>query len=210
MLNLDIVCASHRDSVLQENLLSNLDTTLFKQLHVMTGFNNVPMAYNAAMVDAKYVMWLHEDVKLSKDFFSNLEAALTLAPQDFGVLGVAGVKLNANGERLFYGNISDRGKPWGSQYDLPKEVDTLDELLIITHRGVTFDVNLPLDFYAADMCMQMKKQGKKNYAINAHVEHNSTRPFGGRTPSFHFAHDYFRDKWIDYAPIGTTCTVVKK
>lgn len=212
MIDLDIVCASHRQDVLDKNLCASpgiLSNDHYKRLHIMRGFDNVAKAYNAALTKAKLVMYVHEDVYLPEGFFVNLYNVLRAIPEDFGVLGVAGVKLSSNGERHFHGHISDRGKPWGSQYGLPAEVDTLDELLLVTRGDYEFDEMLPLDFYGADICMQATKAGKKNYAINAYVQHNSSRAFGGRTPSFHFAHDYFRDKWINFLPIGTTCTVVK-
>lgn len=211
-LDLDIVCASHRRQVLHDNLLRSpeIKDGPFKAMHIMTGFDNVAKAYNAAShSDSKYVLYCHEDVYLPAGFFKVLEGQLKIVDPDFGVLGVAGVKL-VKGQRHFSGFISDRGKPWGSQFDLPKEVDTLDELLIITKGDYRFDENLPNDFYAADVCMQAKTRGKKNYAINAYCEHNSSRPFGGRTDSFFEAREYFKKKYQAWLPVGTTCTVIEK
>lgn len=213
MLDLDIVCASHRADILDKNLLATpgiTDGRTFKRLHIMRGFDNVAKAYNAARTEAAYVMYVHEDVYLPVDFFINLFNAFRSVPYNFGVLGVAGVQLAENNQRHFHGYILDRGKPWGSQFDLPHEVDTLDEMLLITKGNLLFDENLPLDFYGADICTQAKAKGLKNYAINAYCQHNSTREFGGRTESFYTAQEYFKRKWEEFLPIGTTCAVVTK
>lgn len=213
---IEYVTASHDQTILANNLLRS-PGLLKHGIHIQSGFTNVSAAYNAVGIQFKYqlpeqfkkpvVVYVHHDVFLPESFESDLYKALERVPDDWGVLGVAGVKL-VNGFKQIHGYISDRGKKWGSPWNLPAEVDTLDELLLITRGDLVFDENLDQDFYGADICMQARAAGKKCYAINAYCEHNSGRPMGGRTEAFYRCQTYFRNKWIDYLPIGTTCALI--
>lgn len=204
---IEYVTASHDPEVLNNNLLKSEVVYKHHPLTVQTGFNNISKAYNAAKACLNTVVWVHHDVFLPPDFEMQLNRALTKVPDDWGVLGVAGVKLVGN-KKDIKGYILDRGKKWGSPIGLPAEVDTLDEMLLITRGKVTFDENLDLDFYGADICMQAIAAGKKNYAINAFCHHNSTRVVGGRTESFYRCQAYFRKKWRAFLPIATTCALI--
>jgi hypothetical protein len=93
---------------------------------------------------------------------------------------------------------------------LPTSVQTLDEMLLITHGDFVFDEKLPFDFFGADICMQAIAQGRQNFAIDAYCDHNSDRPVGGRTPAFYEAEAYFKKKWEAYLPIVTTCSLMLK
>ena len=207
---IDFITASHDDKILKANLLKSILFADYK-LTIAFGFNNIPKAYNSIKAKTEIVVYLHHDIFLPPDFFSNLQHAIktvTKLDKNWGVLGVAGVKL-INNQRQIFGNINDRGIPFGSAQNLPHEVDTLDELLLITHGDIVFDENLPLHFYGADICMQAKQQGRKCYAINAYCHHNSSLVRGHRSESFYTCMDYFKNKWKHYLPIATTCTIVK-
>jgi hypothetical protein len=172
-------------------------------VHIQKYYTNVPKAYNDVQVNG-VVMYVHEDVYLPDTFREDLFTALKKAPDDWGVLGVAGVS-----NRQIKGYINDRGRLWGRPINKPVEVDTLDEMLLITRGDLKFDEQFPLDFYGADICMQARLQGRKCYVINAYCEHNSSRKFGERTPSFYESEKLFREKYINYLPIATTCTLIR-
>lgn len=199
---IEFVTASHSEEVLQANLLRSPILDKYP-LTVQKNYTNVPKAYNEAKTSASIVIYLHHDVFLPESFELDLMMSLFRIP-DFGVLGVAGVTAN----RKIHGNILDRGRPWGSKNDLPSLVDTLDELLLVTHGDTRFDENLQQDFYGADICMVARKRGLMNFAINAFCHHNSSRSFGGRTDSYYDSEKYFREKWKDYLPVPTTTTIV--
>ena len=207
---IDFIVATNNREVLKNNLLRSLIIQQYGTQELM-GFKNIPEAYNIATPSAPdgVVCYVHQDVFLPDTFAEELAKGIALLPDDWGVVGVAGVKL-VDGVKKNYGYISDRGNLWGKPFRDPVEVQTLDELLLITKGNYKFDENLPFDFYGADICMQAQAQGKKCYAINAFVEHNSTRPVGGRTPEFYTAEQYFRDKWKDLLPIVTTCSRLEK
>jgi hypothetical protein len=217
------VTASHHAGILTANLLRSPILKKYS-CHTIPGFTNIPAAYNTLndffaqeQVTAKdnIVIYVHHDVYLPESFEKDLEKALERVPGDWAVLGVAGVKIDvAKPEwkttlpKLLFGYILDRGKQWGSPWKLPAEVDTLDEMLLITRGDMVFDEQLPQDFYGADICMQARQQGKKCYAISAYCEHNSTRKMGERTPSFFESQEKFKNKWKDFLPIATTCAIV--
>jgi hypothetical protein len=211
---IEFVTASHNAEVLKQNLeRSKIFST--NRLIVQRDYTNVSKAYNEAQlkgVKGKDVaVYVHHDVFLPPGFETMMNHFLTEASKldpDWGVIGCAGVKLE-NYDKKIYGHILDRGKEWGTSSNLPHEVDTLDELLLITRGDFLFDENLEQDFYGADICMQAKLQGRKNYAINAYCHHNSSRGFGKRTDSFFKSEKCFRTKYKDYLPIATTCTIVE-
>lgn len=204
------IVASNDAAILVDNLLKSPVAKGPTPIHAFPGFTNIPKAYNyLAQRPGTITCYVHQDVFLPAEFMSNIEVAFERIPDDWGVLGVAGVKFQ-DGKKQIHGFIKDRGRGWGSPWNLPAEVDTLDEMLLITRGDLLFDEQFDLDFYGADICMQARERGQKCYAISAYCEHNSGRAFGGRTESFYQAQERFREKWRDHLPIATTCTIVEK
>lgn len=202
------ISASHNPKILEVNLMHS-KIAREQGIYIEEDCKNVAKAYNWLSAGKGMCCFIHHDVILPDSFEEDVMNALKEIPDNFGVIGVAGVRL-VNGKKENKGYMADRGKVWGSPIGLPCEVQTLDEVLFITHGDLIFDEQLNFDFYCADACMQMIAQGRKNYAINAFVHHNSTRAVGGRTESFYKAQDYFKEKWKDYLPIATTCCILEK
>jgi hypothetical protein len=207
---IEFITASHDDSILTKNLANSSIFEFDYNLTVFKGYNNIPRAYNIKAPSFPNICYLHHDVFLpapfEKQVRKSIEFMKTVDP-NWGVLGVAGVRLE-NGVKKNYGYIRDRDREWGSPGGLPAEVDTLDELLLITHGDFKFDEQFDLHFYGADICMQAKLQGRKCYAINAYCHHNSGLPLGYRSESFRECERRFRAKYIDHLPISTTCSIV--
>lgn len=215
MLSIEFVTATNDFDMLERNLLASPVVYRYP-LAILSNFPSVPAAYNSFNPRANWTVYVHHDVRFPDNWEDDLAAALESARSDWAILGVAGVNLTA-GVRTTHGYVLDRGRPWGQPEGLPAEVDTLDEMLLIVNRKVgyqlRFDENLPFDFYGADLCCQARRNVAsylpfKSIAINAFCEHNSARPFGGRTDGFYRAEDRFRDKWKDRLPIATTCAVI--
>lgn len=207
---IEFVTASHDEDILQKNLGESSIFELDYNLWVCRGFTNIPKAYNSKGPSFPHICYVHHDVFLPGSFSSQIRIAIdTMKAIDpnWGILGVAGVKL-VNGKKQNHGHILDRCREWGSPNGLPAEVDTLDELLLITHGDLQFDEQFDLHFYGADICMQAKLQGRKCYAINAFCHHNSGLPLGHRSESFKECERRFRAKYIDHLPIVTTCSMI--
>lgn len=210
------ITASHKPEVLEQNLLKS--KVLEKsELIVQKGYTNISKAYNEADTDADIRVYLHHDVWLPDDFEKDIVNSINEVERidpNWGVLGVAGVVLTKAGLKR-YGFLSDRGVRTGSPENLPHEVDTLDELmLIIKDKDLRFDEKIPsAHFYGADICMRSKLHGKKNYVINAFCHHNSELPKiqeKDLPKDFDVAKDYIRKKYKNALPIATTCTIIKK
>jgi len=210
------ITPSHRPEVLEQNLMRS---RIFesRELVVQRGYTSVPQAYNEAETGADIRVYLHHDVWLPDEFEKDLVNSINEVERvdpNWGVLGVAGVILTDTGlER--YGFLNDRGQQLGSPENLPHVVDTLDELmLIVKDKGLRFDENIPsAHFYGADICMQAKLKGKKNYVINAFCHHNSGLQASHEKnlpKDFFEAKDYIRKKYIDALPIATTCIIINK
>lgn len=204
--NIEIVVASHNLSILKNNLLKS-DITMHYPLNIKEGFTNIPKAYNSYKGTADIIIYSHHDVFLYGLFEKQLLEALHTAPKDWGVLGLAGVKLE-NNVRKIYGYIMDRGKAWGAPVSGFVEVDTLDELILITKGDLKFDEQFEQDFYGADLCMQAKVKGLKSYVFKSFCDHNSGRKIGARTESFYLSKEKFKRKWQGLLPIATTCGLI--
>jgi len=159
---IEIVCATHNREILKNNLLKS-DITEKYPMNIIYDYTNIPKAYNSIKREGTTI-YVHHDVFLYSLFEKELFEALQNAPDDWGVLGLAGVKFE-NNVRKIYGYIMDRGKPWGAPVNGFVEVDTLDELLLITKGDLIFDEQLEQDFYAADICLQARMKGKKSYVF---------------------------------------------
>lgn len=206
---IEFVTASHRQDVLSNNLLQSPILEKYP-LTIMRDFQNVAEAYNQAELHGReFVVYVHHDVYLPESFeVELLRSLLKLVHVNWGVLGVAGVDLR-HGNRRIFGHIEDRGSQWGMKQNLPHQVDTLDELMLITKGRGQFDPQFDQHFYGADLCLQAKLAGQTCHAIDAFCHHNSTLQPGFRSQSFRKCEVLFRAKYIDHLPIATTCTVIR-
>jgi len=208
--DIQFICPSNDKWVLRNNLLRSKILESYP-LKVQRDYTNISKAYNDFKSDSEIRVYLHHDVFLPDDFEENLLKGIEKIEEtdpNWGVIGVAGVRSVGDGKEI-YGYISDRGKKWGKPDNLPHEVDTLDELLLIVKdKKLKFDENIPsTHFYGADICLQAQEMGKKNYAINAYCEHNSS--LGEKPAGFYAARDYIMIKYKNKRPIATTCTIIK-
>lgn len=212
-MKFNLITASHDEGILSKNLAAS---HFFNLCTVVKGYTNVAAAYNYAnkpcngLLD-EYNVFVHHDLYLPPSFEGALKHAIlqiNFLDKNWGVLGLYGAIME-NGQRRFYGHVRDRGNNLGTSAGLPKEVQTLDELLLITKGDFVFDEQFDLHFYGADICLQAINQGRKNYAISAYVHHNSSLKMGYRSQSFLDCQLKFKNKWKGFLPINTSCTLVQ-
>lgn len=210
-LTIEFVTPSHNPEILEKNLLKS---KIFKEckLTVQTNYTNISKAYNEAEVDSDIVIYIHHDVYLPRRFERDLRNSLSRIEKidpNWGVLGVAGATITKNGTHNFFLYLLDRGRRVGDRRKLPQEVETLDELILITRGDLKFDEDIPsTHFYGVDICLQARLQGRKCYAIDAYCHHNSGLPLGVLPNDFFLARDYIRHKYEHLLPIATTCTII--
>lgn len=205
------VTASHKPEILEANLLRS---SIFRRypLVIQRGFENVPQAYNDAHAQGDVVIYVHHDVFLPDDFETNLLAGIAdieTRDRNWGVLGVAGVVVTPSGKD-FYAHLTGRGQIFTGVSPPPHEVETLDELILITRGDFTFDESLGNHFYGADICLQARLQGRRAYVIEAFLQHNCGREFGTKPPDFDDSRALFKNKYRHLLPLATTCTRIEQ
>ena len=203
---IEIISASHNEETLQNNLLKSAITKHCPVI-IQRDYTNVAKAYNEAKSKAAIQVYVHNDVFLPDNFEDSLYAAIlnmNIIDPNWGCIGSCGVRVE-QGMKKEYGYILDRGREWGSPNNLPQEVQTLDEVILITKGDLKFDEQFEQDFYGADLCLNYAAQGRKSYAAKLFLHHNSGRAIGGRTPSFYESEEKFYKKWTT-RPLCTTCS----
>ncbi len=210
----EFICASHKEEVLKQNLLRSPILEKYP-IKFQKGFTNICKAYNKANSKADIQIYVHHDVYLPETFENDLMngiAEIDNIDPNWGVIGVAGVVCIDDTTKVSYGYLSDRGTTWGNKKGLPHEVDTLDELILITKGDFKFDEKiLSQHFFGADICLQAKRQGKKNYVIEAFLEHNSGLIKYSKLPKeFYRERKYIANKYKDLLPTATTCTIIPR
>lgn len=137
--------------------------------------------------NSKYIMFIHQDVKLcSENFLNDVELILDSLYKP-GVVGIAGVEslltlIKNKSLRGVLGNL-DHGiplKPVSKHViDQPTEVQTVDECLFIIPKKlfnkINFDDECCYDWhlYAADFCLSSEKLGYKTYILPLYIQHIS-------------------------------------
>lgn len=210
MKKFSIICCSNDLAVLNKNLLSNYD--VFNHDLIVKFFpKNICAAYNAAAAIAQgdYLIFVHQDICLPESFFADLSESIDkMSSMIWGIAGAAG----RDCEGVYWGWCNDRGDLWGSPKDLPKEVQTLDEMILIVPKDVfklvRFDENIKNQhLFGTDLCLQISAHGLPSYAINCFCFHNSKMSYTIGKDFFDTA-SYLRKKWNYRLPIYSTCAVI--
>jgi hypothetical protein len=214
MTALGFIVATNNGEVLEKNFLrSKVIRDKKYPVSLQRGYRNIGKAYNDAMakMDAQLLVCLHQDVFLPDGWETQALASIKgLEKSNWGVLGVAGAKW-AERRRILLGHILDRGVEFGSAGNLPAQVDTLDEVLLIIRndRKLLFDERIPTThFYGADICLQASAKGMGCWAIGAYCHHNAIE-CNRDTPEFRKAAKYMQKKWRRRLPFVTTCALVE-
>ena len=95
----------------------------------------------------------------------------------------------------------------GDATGLPRQVQTLDELVLVIRRdsGLRFNEGLAgFHFYGTDLCLSARKMGLSCYAISAFCIHN-TRQYFALPPDFYRSYWSVKKFWREALPIQTSC-----
>lgn len=214
MTTLGFIVATNNEELLQKNFLSSKVIRDKKYpVALQRGYRNIGKAYNDAMakMEAEILVCLHQDVFLPDCWEDQAIASLAkLKTIKWGVLGVAGMR-SMERRSVLVGHLLDQGTEIGSPENLPIQVDTLDELLLVIRNDgkLLFDERIPTThLYGADICLEASRQGMGCFAISAYCHHNAN-VYNRDTPEFRRAVKYMQKKWKRRLPFVTTCTVVE-
>jgi len=217
---ISLICVYNNKEVLDKYLLETLKTqTVEYELILINNINNKydsasnALNYGGKKATGKYLMFVHQDVKLkSEKWLNNVEMSLD-SLENLGIVGVAGVSERFDG---IISNIKHGNPPRAAgtiQINHPVEAQTLDECLFIIPRSIFDKCQLNEDIkgwhlYAVDYCLNIKKTSLKVYIIPNLIYHRSYE-FKIALPKDYYKIlkkilEYHRN---EYKKIHTTCGI---
>jgi glycosyltransferase involved in cell wall biosynthesis len=219
-----VVCVSD-DALLKANLLASPGVTGAGSPHEVFTINGAPSAaagFAMGRQKARHdcVVFVHQDVLLPAGWDRCLAQQLHEAERRFGPVGVAGVygvgEVIASGDLTQplaaqrIGWVVDRGRILRDGPELPAQVATLDELVLVVRRDtpLRFDPALGFHLYGADICLQAREQGLAVVALAAPCRPNSRSV--GLPEAFYESAAIFARKWSHRLPVATPCVVIDR
>jgi hypothetical protein len=216
-------CVSN-DVVLGTNLLASPCLAPDSAHHVLL-IKNCPSAADGLNIgigraENEWVVLVHQDVLLPVGWDRCVAQQLQEAERRFGQIGVAGVY--GVGEVITSGDLTeplaaerigwvvDRGRVLSDGPELPAQVATLDELVLVVRRDsdLRFDPALGFHLYGADICLQAREQGLAVVALGALCHHNSANI--GLPKEFYDSAAVFARKWSRWLPVATPCVIIDR
>jgi len=160
----------------------------------------------AGRIDANIIVFAHQDVHFPDGWFAQLEATcrnLDMLDPSWAVAGLCGITR----DREFVGHLWDSGLGaiCGGPFDPPREVVSLDEVVLIVRRasGVSFDPALPsFHLYGTDIVLDAAKAGMRSYVVDLPVIHNS-KPQVELDRGYRAAYRFMVRKWRALLPWPT-------
>lgn len=175
-----VCCVANHKGALARDLQRSPDITNGRiQVSIIWNAPAASIAYHDAIgrINADILVFAHQDVYFPEGWFTRLDATcrnLDAIDPSWAVAGLCGMTREAE----FVGHLWDSGLGTicGSSFDRPRVVASLDEVVLIVRRasGVSFDPALPsFHLYGTDIVLEAQKAGKKSYAVDLPVIHNS-------------------------------------
>lgn len=162
----------------------------------ITNSNNAYSASNSLNIGIKVaksnnLIIAHQDIKLLGDWFTNLDNIIEQLPQDWAILGCAGISLQygrqdigkwggtTNDDTIIIGKVWHddsvlNQQPYWNGLDGPEKVHCIDECLFVINKkvGLRFDQTYTgFHFYGVDICMQARAAGYSVYAATLPIIH---------------------------------------
>lgn len=154
------------------------------------------------------VVFVHQDVHLHSLVALEHAAGALTTSADFALLGAVGI--TDAGELV--GRMRDRVVLLGSPTDLPREVDSLDEVLFLAARSTLLehplaeDPDLAWHAYAVEYGLRLRARGHRVGALDIPLTHNSMSTNLARLDH---AHAHLAREYPDQVPVRTTCGTVR-
>lgn len=199
MPDFSIVCCVSRPNVFEECLLSSVNACRNEHdIEIIPIINNdnrysASNALNIGMDVARsdVVIFAHQDIRLLFSWFDGLKGVLGLVPDDWGIIGTAGISLKYGRKDIGrWGGALDVntvavGSVWDNDDNLDKPpywdgikdlttVHCADECLIVVNKrtGLRFDSMFHgFHFYGVDMCLQARAAAYKVYCAHLPIIH---------------------------------------
>ena len=183
---ISIVCVYNSKTVLADYLLKSLQVQTVEYELILVDnteerYKSASEALNFGARNAmgKYLMFVHQDVDLrSNSWLYDAERMLDSVP-NLGIAGVAGKK-DRTGVMTNVRHGNPPVLPARLQIEEPKEVQTLDECLVIIPRSVFNKLHFDEEtcsgwhLFAVDYCLSVTQFGLGAYVIPMFIYHRST------------------------------------
>ncbi|MFD1562791.1 glycosyltransferase [Haloarchaeobius amylolyticus] len=185
-----IICVYNDRETLDEFLdtgLKNQTCRNFEKIYIDnrdSTYESASEALNegAFKASGKYLVFIHQDVRLTPRYLSYSLSYLDEI-DNLGVAGAAGVRSTGNcrSEGVNLIHHGQERKKWerGTHIESPKEVDSLDELILIVPKKVFEEERFSTSvckgwhLYGVEYSIRMKKSGKKVVVLPLDLWHYS-------------------------------------
>jgi len=157
--------------------------------NIYSASNALNIGIDAAKSDI--IIFAHQDIRLLGEWFDSLEDALDRIPEDWGILGSAGINLKYGRDDIgmWGGSLSDSnvvvGSVWDSDESLEEEpywdgtkevtkIHCADECLFVLNKktGLRFDAQFTgFHFYGIDICLQSRAAAFGCYGVDLPIVH---------------------------------------
>lgn len=163
--------------------------------------------HGAAQARNPVVVFVHQDVVLHS--LPDLEeaAAELLDDPGIGIVGAVGI----DDADVIIGRIRDRIVQIGEPASAPRDVDTLDEVLLmmtaeqVRAEPLSEDPLLAWHAYGVEYTLRMRRAGRRAVARDIPLTHNS---LSTNLAKLDLAHRHVGDAYPELLPIHTTCGTV--
>lgn len=195
MVKYTIVTCISKPEVYGKCLLKSVYETKNQDLQVVPIINHnnlysASIALNLGIKASKseYVVLAHQDITLKPCWFSKLDEIVGSLPEDWAILGCAGIALEAQrkdigmwggtlGPQIAVGTVFDSeeaSEPYWDGIKEPTKVHCIDECLFVLKKntGLRFDTQYQgFHFYGVDMCLQARAAGYGVYCGDLPIIH---------------------------------------
>ncbi len=211
-----VVAAVNDTQILNQNLLlSPMIASGEVPVFTEQGHSSISSAYNSGMrrATSDYVIFAHQDVYFPIGWEQWLIRSIRQLDEigaQWGALGVFGI----DSKREIIGRVwcAANHKELGSSFDLPREIVSLDEIVIVLKRSMDdqFDEGLPgFHLYGTDVILNFQKKGLRGYAFHGPVIHNSKTVLH-LTGGYAKCYRYMQRKWARQLPLVTCISDVTR
>ncbi len=189
MISVVVVC--NKRNIKESHVLKSLKSQSAKyELIIVNNENNrnftsasSALNYGGMKSVGEYIMFAHQDIEFLDNNFLTLAENYLRNATNVGIAGVAGMCSEGITHKQKQKNIIYHGYPikkvWGNQIEVPENVQTLDECLLIVPATIfkknKFDEIVCNDWhlYGVDYCLEVQKQNLSVITLPLPIYHLS-------------------------------------
>ncbi|MHC3000577.1 glycosyltransferase [Microbacterium sp. HJ5] len=212
-----IVCVYNDSEVLErclaQSIRDGLDSAPQTELIAIDNRGNpfpsagAALNHGARRARNDVIAFVHQDVVLHSLVALEEAAAVIVADPAIGIAGAVGI----DSRRRILGRIRDRVVPIGEVVTEPRDVDTLDEVLLLVRREhvlkepLSEDPLLAWHAYGVEYCARSRSAGLRAVALDIPLTHNSLTT---NLEALDLAHHRVGELYPGLVPLRTTCGTI--